>query len=539
VNTFRNRTDPAYRNRLEELLRLDGPNGLIDTALEMARPIKVGRRTYDRAIGIDFFGFGGTTLFDRGNVITPWCAFDRINELARRVPELNEKRIIVRFRILFVYPYSVAGQNRVHAETSSLRAAMDEPRYHRGHRLMEQLSEESLQRSSLVSTQHRTLGVLDDFRQTLGRHHPLFMHPNRFDVRFTLVNPFACGLRVNSRFFCDDYLLAKPSRFASRCADNIAPVVELDAQSADDNEAYRGYCDHFRFLLDHDATVDYADMVCNDNGVVRLRRPEEVSYVNTAKRVLTFANRGRDEKALRSYTVSARHKMLQLCPPVRQFRANEIIFIGCSWTGAPPQPIPEAQMLRALLQRDFDITTPAPRDPGIPVNVRLVTARPGQALSEAVYRALDETTCAVLILSPTRTESHSGRTIFSATPNVHHELGYLMAKLPRGRVFVFRHERVDAPSNVGDLVHMTYTDGKFELAYTEFLQSLSTVGIFSSKARYERIMRRHCDKLRTAVQSGAITPADYTWALNVARGGSSSAETHAADRSAIDEQHDQ
>lgn len=521
MRLFHDRTDLAYRLRIEGMLNLDGPDGLVETALTLPEPIRTRGREYHKTVAIDFFGFCGTTLFDRGQVVASNCLFDQLSKLANEAESLNLRGIIVRFRVLFVYPYSVAGQNRIHAEMNRLRGSIAQPKFHRGSRLMEHLCEDSFQRSSLVTTLDRVIGVVEDWRQELGHDHPFLTHPNRFDVRFICVNPFVCGLRINQHFFYDSYMLAKQDRFASRCPNDLAPLIELDGALEADQKGYHAFCDHFRFLLDHDATMDYRDAVHTESNSPRLLSPDQVAYLETARRVLRFEKRERDPRAIREYTMNARQKLLQLCPPVRQFQTKEVAFIACSWHGTPGRPIAEAEVLQRLLRRDFDTSAgndAVTKTASSMVDVRVVIAQPGTALSESVYQALNEATLGIVILSPELKEERDGRTTFSARPNVYHELGYLMGKIPRGRVLVFRHSSVDSPSNVGDLVHMRYDADRIQLAYTELLVSLSNLGLFSSRVEFERVMKRHLNSLRSEVLSKKITHEEFDWALNVAKG---------------------
>src|SRR5207253_3035019 len=117
--------------------------------------------------------------------------------------DLNAQGIIVRLRVLLVYPYSMTGQERIEAEMNCMRSSVTEPKFRKRAQQMEQLCVESFHRSSLVTTLHRVIRVIHDWRARLGPRHPLVTYPNRFDVRFICLDPKVCGLRVNGLFFND------------------------------------------------------------------------------------------------------------------------------------------------------------------------------------------------------------------------------------------------------------------------------------------------------------------------------------------------
>src|SRR5947207_3091899 len=123
----KNRLDPTLIAHLGSLLEIDGVKGLLATATHLNDPFTSNGQLYDKAICVDFLGLTATALFGRGLGITPYCFFEQLDNLAAQAATLNKHGIIIKVRILLLYPYSSSGQARIQAEMNTVRASTKEP----------------------------------------------------------------------------------------------------------------------------------------------------------------------------------------------------------------------------------------------------------------------------------------------------------------------------------------------------------------------------------------------------------------------------
>jgi hypothetical protein len=495
---------------LRTLLAVDGVEGLLNTAQTLHAPFPHNQQIYDKAICVDFHGLSATALFGRGlTEITPYCFFDELNHLAGCAADLNQQGIIVKIRILLLYPYASSGQARIQAEMNRVRSSIEEPFFHRGIKFMEQITEHSFTGSSLVTTMHSVLTLIDEWRDNLGPDHPLLNYPNRLDVRFSCLHPGGWGLRINEHYFFDIYPMAKRDRYERRCQNARLPLIEIT--SSKDPEAYKVYCDHFRYLWDHDVTIDYRDAIQGDETTrnLRLLPPQKVTFEHTSKRVLGFGGKADDSESVFNYKKKASTILMRFCPPFLPWPEKEIVFIACSWRGVAPRPISEADTLKRLLERDFQNKTPlsAPQ-----IEIRMVFTSPGNELQSTINSALNEATIGVAFLSPELScgQAHGGE-IHIARPNVYFELGYLMGRLTTDRILLFVESSVQPPSNLANLAHAKYEIGKIQLKYLELLVTFFEINLFSSVASFEEIVSRHMQQLQKEVAKGIIEREDYEW----------------------------
>jgi hypothetical protein len=376
----------------------------------------------------------------------------------------------VRIRVLLLYPYSTSGIRRIQAELATNRSAIDEPRFRRKfNEFLNQVTDDSLVGSSLFQTALRTAGVVDNIRAQLGSRHKVFRSPNRFEVRFACINPMVCGLRINARFFYDAYTYAKKSRFNATCPGDTLPLLELEAG----DPGYEAFCDHMRYLWSHDSTLDFDDALVRDRGALRFRRPSEVLCES---RVGREAQRHKPSKEARhAFVVKAQRIVRRHCAPPSPTTAAEIAFVACAWRkqgGARhPTPNDDAQVLHKALQQLFgSVEAGEPK-----LGVRMVMAHPGADLATVLYGALQDSTIGIVVLCAEVKTSNG----WICTPNVYHELGYLLATLRHERTFIFRDKDVKMLTNVGNLVWIEYEKGKLATKVFELLEGLAKAGVLS------------------------------------------------------------
>ncbi|MCP3918626.1 MAG: nucleotide-binding protein, partial [bacterium] len=508
---FANRADPRYLKTLKERLDIDGPVGLSSTAVSWAHPAQVTKedRKFSRSVCIDYFGFTASRLFDRGNEVSEGC-FQALRDLAARTAELNQDGVAVRIRLLLGYPYSAASQLRMQAEASRKRCAVDDPTWNRGLDFIEHVDDETFKGSRLFRKLKSTLHSFYEWMNELGENHVLRQHPNRIDLRLSTVSPMVCGLRVNDQLFCDSYVLGKEKRFEAQCSNAVLPLVGVNREDAP--RAFALFCDHFRYIWECDTTLDAPDAIRVERDGPRVLPPAEVDYAHKANRISLIQPTPPSATDVANYGRAARRILQGHCPPVRPVVQAELAFIACSWSSREDEPSTPANDARRL-QRLLEGYLGEQNGKKARVNTRLIFAPPGKDLGAMIFGALRDSTIGIVVLSPEISVQTEDGELWLARPNVYHELGYLMAQLGQERTFMFVERRVQAPSNVGGITHIPYSEDKVALAFTDLIVGLVNCRVLSSSEGLE-IGNRHLERLKDMLTEDKITQPDYEWAQN-------------------------
>src|SRR5438094_756438 len=106
MRVFESRRDASYLDLLNQRLTIEGPDGLLARAVEIAKPVERDGRIFTHCCRIDFTGVAATNLFDAGCNFVPTSAADRLEDLFERAHVLNDAGVFIKIRILLVYPYS-------------------------------------------------------------------------------------------------------------------------------------------------------------------------------------------------------------------------------------------------------------------------------------------------------------------------------------------------------------------------------------------------------------------------------------------------
>lgn len=509
MKTFQRRSDPTYQDHLAARLSLDGDLGLRATAETLEKPRVIADQEFTKAINIEFFGCTATTFFDPGQVVAKGRShLNRLQELGRQLRQLNSEGILVSIRVLLLYPYANAGQIRIQAENSSWRATINQPERDPQRLFIEQVTDHSFASSSLFATSCNSLKVIYEWTRPFPPGQALFQPPNTFQLRFSIFNPIVCGLRLNSCFFYDVYSYAKKHKNSKICSGDTQPVIQL---TPDDGLPYSSFCDHFHYLWSFDATLDSEDVVdlSSDNPAIRM--PQAIDYRAKVRRLSEKTDRPTlDRLKQRDYRLKAARILRAHCPPVRPTSSEEVAFLACAWRkrgGSEGAPNPDAVELKELWQEYFvagDIRT-VPR-----IEITLIEGPPGPDLKGMLYRALNGATIGLVVLSPEIAEDgESGRKV--CTPNVYHELGYLMASIEQERTFIFLEKEVDAPANIGSKLYVEYVETKISLGFLRLLEGLRDAELLGMQDA-EDVALRHLEYLRKGLEAGRLTDLDLRWA---------------------------
>jgi hypothetical protein len=510
MQTFERRSDPKYQEHLAACLELEGPRGLVATAEPLEESMREQWPNFEKSIGLDFLGFTATTLLDPGGMITSYCHFDKLERLTKDIPTLNEQGIAVRIRILLIYPYSAAGQIRIQAEHSARRSSIERPDFKRGAEFIEQLTDETFIGSSLFSTLQRSLKVAYELLPLRG--HSFLSPPNRLSLRFSIFNPIICGLRLNTRFFFDVYSYAKHKARQGICSGDTQPVIEVQRENG---LPYQSFCDHFRYLWEHDGTLDAEDVVEISGDDPRIKSPQEVSFTNKTRRLIEQSGESPTELETDQIMRKAQRILEKHCPPVRSSSALDLAFLGCAWRAsgdAPPAPNNDGRELYDLWRKNFvDGDSPTISK----IEIKLVSGVAGGNLGGTLYDALHEATIGLIVLSAEHSVSQNDQA-YNCTPNVYHELGFLMAHVPKERTFVFIERRVKVPTNLVGLIWIPYDAGKICLGFLPLLEGLRNAGILRVKDA-AKIAEAHCEQMAKHLETKTLTPEDLDWAKKFQR----------------------
>ena len=481
IRTFQTRESAEYRQTLSTLLSLTTPpnsnyRGLTETAYtpsaEVLRKL-LDLETADnvsRIINIDYIGMSGSVLLDRDQTYTKNAHFDKLQELLNALESLNKEHgVALRMRILLQYPYSLAGQNRILAETWDSRsfmgeitgAARDETQ------LAPSLKDNDIQHSYLLRLQAYCLSNL---RNAIAPIEPLLDNgPNRVIVRFASISTLLCGLRINSKFFYDPYHYGK-RRLARACAMTSTPVAMLDEQES--AEPYQAFCNHFQYIWECDSTMECDDVLYQERGKTTLfiKRPEKVQCDMKVKRLRQLRPTGVDweVRAKQFHQVVA-----NVCPIVGPVDMPEVGFLAAAWEKKPDgtQGLCEpASYLEDLFKASFD-----DRDD---IRVTVLRGELGTTLSRNLFEKLNASSFGIVVLTREIEETY-------CRPNVYIELGYLLNKNKGQRTFIVADAEMNLATDIQDFIYLPFRARgpqlrhEMQRVYKQLLVNMWQAGIIS------------------------------------------------------------
>lgn len=477
---FETREDSRYLRTLSELLALESVEGarhpsLLESSYKPPPEVfakLVGSEPtsrFDRVINIDYVGMAGTVLLDKMNAFSKNSHFDQLKSIFEALSRLAADGVLFRMRVLLQYPYSLAGQNRILAESWDSRGFMDE-QFESGRdesELAPHLNEKDIQQSSLLSVQTRCLRHLEDLMREArpileSTHH-------RVQVRFACISTLLCGLRINGKFFYDPYHYGK-ERDADSCAFTSVPVIMIDQERQ--ASSYKAFCNHFQYVWECDSTMEYEDVAYQEKGKrpIFIRKPEKIQSAHKVQRLRSSLDVDLDWEARER---QLRQVVRKICPIVGPVDEPEVGFLAASWESQPDGSsdlCEPARLLEDLFNRDF-------RDRK---NVRVAVLRGalGSSLSRSLFDLMDASTFSIIVLTKEIEKKF-------CKPNVYVELGYLLNKNGSQRTFIVAESGIDVVSDLQDFVYLSFTRREDNLSYEvgriykEILMAMWRAGIIS------------------------------------------------------------
>lgn len=453
MRELESRASEEFHRRLSEVLSHPGENGLTESAIELDEPIDMGGDSeLTHCITLDYVGGSASELLDRPGQLLDECCFTELEDLIRSTGKLNDAGYFVKIRLLLLYPYSAAGQIRIQAEESQRRSAVTNPSPNQRQRLRE-IDSEMIRGSNYLGKVERNLSILQELEENLGEDHPIYSYPNMLEVRFSPVNPMTWFVRANDILFYQPYVYGKEDRYDIYTAGHELPVLEL-AES--DGLAFDLLLDHFRYLWEYDATIFQDDCVEYRPSSLRIKTPDDISFTEKATNHASNMA-GNTQKNILQKAEEFKARLDPHSPDLVTPPDEEVAFISNSWqmdTNGKQGPLSEAVELERLLSRFFHDRTDL--DGVRDIIPTLVNTPAGERFTERVYDGLDDASIGIVFLTPEISSKDTPRPI--ASPNVYHELGYLMAKLKHNRTYIFTSPEVEPPSNIQGIVHIPFHD---------------------------------------------------------------------------------
>ena len=491
-------TAEEHINKLIELLDIETAKE--KSLLLSTTKVKNGI-TYTKCIRIDFIGIAATRLFD---AVSFEKTYNQLIKIIESAEKLNKEGYFVKIRLLFEYPYSVSAYTRIQAEHAVKRSSITEREFSRGVSLNDiQIDNDIFLGSAYVTTQKRMLiqiqELIDDLPINLWNHKESL---NSFTIRFSPIQTYMRCLIINNDLFYDIYTLAKEKCKEDKCR-QFCPIVHLT--HADDNSTFLAFEDHFRYIWDLDVTMDCEDASEYKRGVSeslsKMKVPSKVKYTAKLQRLQShFPNvPKKDFKVWQSRITSI---MNRFCASLSPTPAAETIFISCSWDKKAPKQT--AQELYNALQEDLckEIETPVS-------SVIILQAALSEFLAHELYRNMEDATIGIIILTKD-IESKDGK--FFSKPNVYHELGYMMKHLTREKMMILAEDGVEIPSNIHDIIRLTFETNKLNLIYLDIVEKIRNITLMDEQTM-TTIKELYSSRMNKCLQGGIMTSDEYQSAM--------------------------
>jgi hypothetical protein len=500
MKLYKNRFENKYQKYLADQLSFDK---LIENAIGIKKPIERAGKEFNRICRFDYIGISGTTFLDIA------CNFHnddtvpiKFTELFNRAQILNEKGILIKLRILLMYPYSTSFFSIIQAESSTHRSAVDTPGFLRDFSIVDQVDDATFYSSASIKNQRNCLKYLQELMAN-----PYWQEEsiNNVSIRFTPVNVNFSMLTINNSIFYSPYILSKTKRLKNELA-LMAPVVQIDRDS--DEESFDQFVDHFRYLWDLDTTMFCKDATSLDTKVSdslsKIYPPSRVSFDAKASKIDKFIKEQTSEtisaNEIQNWKLCMQHILLKYSTDTSPSPNIESLFVACSWTigdDGKSQPNKYAKDLVEWIENDF-----GPKHTSSVLSVHVLEAASGGSLAQQVYSRLREATLAIVILSK---DIQAVDGTYLTKLNVLHELGYLMRQLDTRRLVVLCEDDVTVPTNINDKVFINFQPSKLALCYREIILWLNDVSSLTCFGNISEALAFHRERLRDFVINGELS----------------------------------
>lgn len=476
---------------------------LMETAIKINQPKKHKDIKYEKLIRIDYLGIGATALFDRSKNYREFNAWPEVQKILKNVKTLNKEGYFVKFRVLLQYPYSATAFARRIAEVSYNRASINDPQYLRNFEMIDEIDKGTLEKSFFLVSQTNMLTQIMDINDTLLTNDNYWNNGlNKFTIRFTPFDPLMSCLLLNNNLFYDVYMLSKKERLSSRL-EHLSPIVHLEKNSS--AECFSSFEDHFRYLWGLDVTMDRDDVIHRNGLTVTINQPNEIKYKHKARRIRAKSpNLSDAQEEVWKYRVYC--SFTNFCGEFFTAPPRERLFISCNWYDTEEGAIDydeNVQKLKKILDHDFN-------DGDIRVlDIFIVRAPAGKGLAKELYEALKKSSIGIVFLTE---KIRCNNEQIYASPNVYHELGYLMHHLGEGRIIILREKGVEITANMQDVSRIDFKKECLFNMYPEIVKAICDVCF--SKKKLLSILNKYSKRLEASFQNNEIDPKAYKKIIN-------------------------
>ena len=452
--TYVHRRDHDYLRELRARLSVAGGRGLMARALLLDQPKEVNGKSYKRKCEISFLGLSANNLFDRARAFIrdgDDIMVDAMEELFRRHQEFYDNEIWLAVRFLLVYPYSTYAMSIINAETTERRCAIAGESVHPAEQQEFQVDEDRFKAASLFKSQKNTLNLMQEWIEKYNWE-PRDGHS--IAVRFTPLSPNLCALIVNDVAFCDSYLMAKRYRYDDRLLFSC-PLVQIDKEN--DQEAFAGVENHFRYLWQMNITLDCAGATEFQRGVQdslgKIKPPTNISYENRARRLVERNHLAKGME--RQWVMKTKRQLSRYVTMPEESIKFERIFISCSWDDneyGESMPNGLALKIKKWILNDLNRDEPN-------LEPIIVQGAPGERFSDSLFHLLETSTLGIILLTDDmQIRDETGQIVERLSRhNVYHELGYLMRSVEsEKKIFIALELGVKLASNLTNNIYRTF-----------------------------------------------------------------------------------
>jgi hypothetical protein len=508
MKVFQSRFADEYQEAMCQHLTFES---LEKTAITLQRgPREFKGREFDRCCRIDYMGFAATDLLDIGRCFNPSNAiakqFEKVFKFAE---DLNKKDIFVKMRFLFMYPYSTSFFSVIQAESSTYRAAIDEPNFLRDFLVVNEIDSEKFDSSASIRNLRNSLNRIQKIIKNHGWDDD---NPNILRIRFTPINVNVSLTIINEILLTSPYLLAKDIPESDKLLLK-APVIKISKDA--DKNSFEQYEDHFRYLWDLDTTMFSGDSTKYDpekpDTLSKFERPPQVSFDAKAEKIQYLRNQKTMNKEVLDWKFRMRQMLKKLSFDTMPSPEQETLFIACSWEpdrATLPNPNQYARQLELWLNEDFGSFHNAPI-----LSVLLLVAAEGRSLSRQIYAKLREATLAIIVLTKD-IKGDNGK--HYSKSNVLHEMGYLMRQvettqeeselIDSRRVLILEEKGVEVPSNVSDVVRCDFESEKLSFLYRQIIEWLGNASDLITPDALISALKTHKSRIDAYVIGGKLIP---------------------------------
>jgi len=491
-----NNTDRASNDYLELLDNSLDINSLLNTALKIDNdPV------YEKVIRIDFCGISGSTLLGPEGEKQDQI-HTRFLEIFKNINHLEELKVKLQIRFIFLYVYSDFAFAQVEAERTEYRATVKDSKYDNRHLDLYTLSVGDIESSSIYN--HQTY-ALRKIQEVHNKHFSKSKNKSPIsNIRFTCLPLNFCLLTINNETFIDPYSYAKERiNIPNLCYKTPLSYIKSD------NPHFSFIEDHFRYIWNHPTTLFYEDATDSntkrsDGGQMhnldRIKRPNRVTFEIKAKTLKSELNASSED--INRWRLRVEQMFGNMVKSVKPLSDEEAVFIGFSWRNGKIF----AEKIQKFIEEDFQGR--------LKVNIVDLQEAKEPLYTELVSK-MDSATIGLIIFTKVITLKEDEGNKHYSRPNLYFEFGYLKKHLEmydsnsdRPRTLILSENNFSVASDLDGLGRFTLSK-KIELDYLKLLRRFIVLHRTLTEEIASFAVDNYVKRLEGAYYNGYITNKDF------------------------------